>query len=75
MISVNWHYRGSTGWSYGQDDDGHDYKLSPEGKLKRIYSLNQQREGRLRGPVRATKASQRFDIPVTTVRSWIKRGK
>jgi hypothetical protein len=76
MLSVNWHYRGVTGWSYGQDPDGRNYEQSPDGKIKRIYSLNQQRE--VTTYVRrfgATKASRKFDIPVATVRSWVKRGK
>ena len=42
--TVKWDYRGASGWSYGQDDNGRNYEQSPDGKLKRIYSVNQQRK-------------------------------
>jgi hypothetical protein len=74
-IVVEWHYHGKSGWSYGTDQDGHNYEMSPDGKLKRIYALNERREAVLLaqrfGP---TKASRKFGIPLETVRSWSKRG-
>jgi hypothetical protein len=74
-IMVNWHYHGASGWSYGTDQDGHNYELSPEGKLGRIYSPNERREAvdymRKFGPA---KAVRKFGAPRRTIRSWAERG-
>ena len=74
-IMVSWHYHGASGWSYGTDQEGHNYEMSPEGKLKRIYSLNERGQAvafaRQAGPA---KAARKFDIPPATVRSWMSRG-
>jgi hypothetical protein len=74
-IVVNWHYHGLSGWSYGTDQGGHNYEQSPDGKLKRIYSLNERREvtgyAQRFGP---SKAARKFDIPQRTIRSWSERG-
>ena len=73
-VTVEWHYHGASGWSYGHDRAGHSYELSPDGKVKRIYSLNECREAlafaRRFGP---TKAAQKLDIPVNTIKSWRRR--
>jgi hypothetical protein len=74
-IMVNWHYHGASGWSYGTDQGGHYYEMSPDGKLKRIYSLNERHEvtgyAQKFGP---SKAARKFDIPQRTIRSWAERG-
>lgn len=74
-VAVEWHYHSASGWSYGHDQAGHNYELSPEGRLKRIYSLNERREAvtyaQRFGPARA---ARKFDIPPGTVRSWASRG-
>jgi hypothetical protein len=74
-ITVEWHYQGASGWSYGTDQDGHNYELSPAGKLSRIYSLNERHDAMAyMGRFGASKAARKFDIPQRTIRSWAERG-
>lgn len=74
-VTVEWHFHGASGWSYGHDQAGHNYEMSPEGKVKRIYSLNERQAvvdyAQRFGPA---KAVRKFDIPRRTVRSWAERG-
>lgn len=73
-ITVEWHYHGGSGWSYGRDQAGHNYEMSPEGKVKRIYSMNESREAvAYAGQFGPAKAARKFDIPVDTIRSWKRR--
>jgi hypothetical protein len=73
--TVKWSYHGASGWSYGQDDDGRNYELSPDGKLKRIYSLSQRNEAvAYARRLGAAKGGRKYDIPAKTIRSWMSRG-
>jgi hypothetical protein len=65
-ISVDWYFHGASGWSYGKDREGHNYELSPAGKVKRIYSLNEQHQ--------AVDYAQRFG-PRRRPGSWTSRWK
>jgi hypothetical protein len=72
--TVDWHYHGESGWSYGQDSDGHNYEQSPDGTVKRIYSLNERRRvvelAQRLGP---GIASRKYGVPRETIRSWSRR--
>jgi len=74
LITVEWNYHGGSGWSYGQDEAGRNYELSPDGKVKRIYSLHERDEvttyARRYG---AAEVGREFNIPVNTIRSWVGR--
>ena len=73
-IMVEWHYRGASGWSYGKDQEGRNYEMSPEGRLKRIYSLNERGETVTYAQrFGAARAARKFDVPAGTIRSWINR--
>jgi hypothetical protein len=73
-IMVEWHYHGPSGWSYGQDQDGHNYEMSPEGRLKRIYSLNERSETVTYAQrFGAARAAGKYGIPAGTIRSWMTR--
>ena len=72
----DWYYEGDTK-AMGVDTSGHTVEFDfTNGKIQRVYSLNQRREAvdcaRRLG---ATKASQKLDIPVETIRTWAKRSK
>ena len=74
-ITVEWHYQGASGWAYGTDQAGHNYELSPAGKLSRLYSLNERHDAMAyMGRFGASKAARKFDIPQRTIRSWAERG-
>jgi hypothetical protein len=74
LDNVNWDYHGTSGWSYGQDSDGHNYERSPDGKAKRIYSLSErQNVVTMASRIGAARAGRACGIPSATVRSWAKR--
>jgi hypothetical protein len=73
-MDINFHYHGESGWSYGTTTAGHNVEVSPAGKVKRIYSLNERAEVvTFAGRVGPGKASKKFDIPAGTIRSWMGR--
>lgn len=74
-IMVDWHYHGASGWSYGRDQAGHNYEMSPEGRMARIYSMNERAEAvAYAGRFGDTKAARKFDVPRRTIRTWAERG-
>ena len=74
MHDVSWTYHGESGWSYGRDSEGQNYEMSPDGKVKRIYSLNERcavvaMAGRLGPGI----AARKYGVPRETIKSWARR--
>ena len=72
----SWHYEGDYK-AIGVDTLGHNVEFDfTNGKVQRIYSVNQRREAvdyaRRFG---AARASRKLDIPAATIRSWASRSK